>query len=92
MTSPLGLDIDMGKKDYLKIFFEAEREEYQREGKRYFIPNIYNSNQYNITVNDETLGLPDNNQGMNAKIFIGCNIFLLHIHIDVILSRHCKIH
>lgn len=63
----LGLDIDMGKKDYLKIFFEAEREEYQREGKRYFIPNIYNSNQYNITVNDETLGLPDNNQGMNAK-------------------------
>lgn len=63
----LGLDIDMGKKDYLKIFFEAEREEYQREGNRYFIPNIYNSNQYNITVNGETLGLPDNNQGMNAK-------------------------
>lgn len=63
----LNLQIDMSKKDYLKIFFEAERKEYQREGKRYFIPNIYNSNQYNITVNDETLGLPDNNQGMNAK-------------------------
>lgn len=63
----LGLDIDMDKKDYLKIFFEAEREEYQREGNRYFIPNIYNSNQYNIIVNGETLGLPDNNQGMNAK-------------------------
>lgn len=31
------------------------------------IPNIYNSNQYNITVKGETLGLPDNNQGMNAK-------------------------
>lgn len=63
----LNLQIDMSKKDYLKIFFEAERKEYQREGKRYFIPNIYNSNQYNITVKDETLGLPDNNQGMNAK-------------------------
>lgn len=63
----LGLDIDMGKKDYLKIFFEAEKEEYQREGNRYFIPNIYNSNQYNVNVNDKILGLPDNNQGMNMK-------------------------
>ncbi len=59
--------IDMGRKDYLKIFFEADREEYWREGNRYLIPNIYNSNQYNIVVKGETLGLPDNNQGMNAK-------------------------
>lgn len=59
--------IDMGRKDYLKIFFEADREEYLREGNRYLIPNIYNSNQYNIVVKGETLGLPDNNQGMNAK-------------------------
>ncbi len=63
----LGADIDMGKKDYLKIFFEAEKEEYKREGKRYFIPNIYNSNQYNVVIEGETYGLPDNNQGMNAK-------------------------
>lgn len=63
----LNLDIDMNRKDYLKIFFEAKREDYRREGNRYFIPNIYNSNQYNVIVGDETFGLPDNNQGMNAK-------------------------
>ena len=63
----LNADIDMGKKDYLKIFFEAEQEDYRREGNRYFIPNIYNSNQYNVVIEGETFGLPDNNQGMNAK-------------------------
>lgn len=63
----LALEIDMSKKDYLKIFFEADREEYEREGKRYFIPNIYNSNNYNVEVEGEIYGLPDNNQGMNAK-------------------------
>lgn len=63
----LKLGIDMNRKDYLKIFFEAEWQDYEREGNRYFVPNIYNSNNYNIEVNEEILGLPDNNQGMNAK-------------------------
>ncbi len=63
----LGLGIDMSKKDYLKIFFETDREEYEREGNRYFIPNIYNNNNYNVEVEGEVYGLPDNNQGMNAK-------------------------
>lgn len=63
----LGWNIDMSKKDYLKIFFEADREVYRREGNRYLIPNIYNSNQYNVVVRGKTYGLPDNNQGMNAK-------------------------
>lgn len=61
------IQIDFQKKDYLKIFFEAEKEIYQKEGDRYFIPNIYNSNQYNVVIKDEVFGLPDNNQGMNAK-------------------------
>lgn len=61
------IEVDLGKKDYLKIFFEAEHSEYEKEGKRYFIPNIYNSNNYNIKIGDKVLGLPDNNQGMNAK-------------------------
>lgn len=61
------IQIDFQRKDYLKIFFEADRETYQKEGDRYFIPNIYNSNQYNVTIKDEVFGLPDNNQGMNAK-------------------------
>lgn len=59
--------VDLEKKDYLKIFFEADYNEYEREGRRYFIPNIYNSNDYNVKVNDDMLGLPDNNLGMNSK-------------------------
>lgn len=54
-------------KDYLKIFFEADNEEYIREGKRYFIPNIYNSSDYNKKIKDKILGLPNNNMGMNSK-------------------------
>lgn len=61
------IEVDLEKKDYLKIFFEADRSEYEREGKRYFIPNLYNSNNYNIKINGRVLGLPDNNQGMNSK-------------------------
>lgn len=60
-------DVDMDKKEYLKIFFEADREEYIREGRRYFLPNIYNSNDYNIEIENVVYGLPDNNLGMNAK-------------------------
>lgn len=60
-------DVDMEKKDYLKIFFEAEDSDFEREGRRYFLPNIYNSNDYNIVINDVVYGLPDNNLGMNAK-------------------------
>lgn len=59
--------VDMEKKDYLKIFFETEDSDFEREGRRYFLPNIYNSNDYNIVINDVVYGLPDNNLGMNAK-------------------------
>ena len=61
------IEVDLEKKDYLKIFFEADASEYEREGKRYFIPNIYNNNNYNIKVENKVMGLPDNNQGMNSK-------------------------
>lgn len=54
-------------KDYLKIFFEASDKDYEREGKRYFVPNIYNSNDYSKKIKDITIGLPDNNMGMNSK-------------------------
>lgn len=54
-------------KDYLKIFFQYDEQDYIREGKRYFIPNIYNSNDYNVKVIDGILGLPNDNMGMNAK-------------------------
>lgn len=60
-------DVDLDRKDYLKIYFEAEYSEYEREGKRYFLPNIYNSNDYNTEIEHQVYGMPDNNLGMNAK-------------------------
>lgn len=66
------LNIDLGRKEYLKIFFqlsdiEKTNYEYEREGKRYLSPNIYNSNDYNVLVKGEIFGLPDDNMGMNSK-------------------------
>jgi len=66
------LDIDKERKDYLKIFFVLENEEitralYKQEGMRYIIPNLYNSNDFNVDINGEIFGLPNNNMGMNSK-------------------------
>lgn len=55
------------EKNYLKIFFKADIEEYRRESKKYVIPNIYNSTQYNTSINGITYGLPNDNMGLNAK-------------------------
>ena len=60
-------EVDFSRKDYLKIFFETEHENVEREERRYLLPNIYNNNEYNVEVGDSIYGLPDNNQGMNAK-------------------------
>ncbi len=54
-------------KDYLKIFFEYPIEDYQRENKRYVIPNIFNKNDYNEKVDDIVYGLPNDNMGLNSK-------------------------
>ena len=59
--------IDFEQKNYLKIFFEASEEEYDRENRRYLLPNIYNSNDYNIVVENKIYGIPNNNLGMNSK-------------------------
>ena len=66
------LDIDVTAKDYLKIFFVFEENEktlerYKIEGKRYLIPNIYNNNDFNINIDGEIYGVPNNNMGMNVK-------------------------
>lgn len=60
-------NVDLTRKDYLKIFFEADEELYKREARRYFLPNIYNNNDYNTEIEGIVYGLPDNNAGMNAK-------------------------
>ena len=66
------LDIDMTAKDYLKIFFvleekEKTRELYQKEGRRYLLPNIYNNNDFNIIIDGKIHGVPNDNMGMNTK-------------------------
>lgn len=59
--------IEINGKDYLKLFFEYNVEDYKREGKRYFIPNIYNNNDFNLDVNGKIYGLPNDNMGLNSK-------------------------
>ena len=66
------VDVDLKKKEYLKIFFALDdepinKELFIQEDNRYILPNIYNSNDYNVEVDGEILGIPDNNMGMNAK-------------------------
>lgn len=71
------INIDLKKKDYLKIFFEVfeadeednkkNRELFIQEDNRYIFPSIYNNNDYNVEINGKIQGIPDNNMGMNAK-------------------------
>ncbi|MFA1744180.1 hypothetical protein ACDQ58_04225 [Fusobacterium animalis] len=65
------LDND-NKKDYLKIFFVEDNldkslELFRNEHKRYLIPNIFNSNDYNKKIGETIYGLSNNNMGLNAK-------------------------
>lgn len=61
------LACDFSGKDYLKIFFQFPIEEYIREYQRYIIPNIYNSNDFNVNILEEIYGLPNDNMGLNSK-------------------------
>ena len=65
-ASPEIIPIDLSGKDYLKFFFvyndeKKTKELYERENKRYIIPNIYNNNDYNVKSNGTILGMPSNN-------------------------------
>ena len=60
------------KKDYLKIFFveddlDKSLELFRNEHKRYLIPNIFNSNDYNRKIGETIYGLSNNNMGLNSK-------------------------
>lgn len=67
------LGIDMSKKEYLKIFFEYADDYdktlklYQKENKRYLTVNVFNSNKYNVSLDNQILGVPDNNFNLNPK-------------------------
>lgn len=54
-------------KNYLKIFFKKDIEEYSRESEKYVIPNIFNNTDYNKKINGVTFGLPNDNMGLNSK-------------------------
>lgn len=55
------------RKSFLRILFYTDTEEYEREGNRYFLTRLYNTNKYNTKVNNLIYGLPDNNMGLNEK-------------------------
>ena len=64
--------LEDNKKDYLKIFFvendlDISLELFKNEHKRYLIPNIFNSNDYNKKIGETIYGLSNNNMGLNAK-------------------------
>ncbi|ELC8442568.1 type I-B CRISPR-associated protein Cas8b/Csh1 [Clostridium perfringens] len=61
------LNIDVKQKNYLKIFFLFNEEDFYKEGKRYLIPNVYNSNDYNLKTEKDIVGLPNDNMGLNSK-------------------------
>ena len=54
-------------KNYLKIFFEADINQFEIESNRYYLPNIYNATEYNVIINQEIFGMPNNNIGLNSK-------------------------
>lgn len=54
-------------KTYLKLFYDTSLNNYEKESERYIIPNIYNSTDYNVTINKKVYGLSDFNMGLNSK-------------------------
>ena len=72
LKKPDILPVDLSGKDYLKLFFvyndeKKTKELYEKENKRYIIPNLYNNNDYNVKTGSTILGMPSNNMGLNAK-------------------------
>ena len=59
--------MDFVRKNYLKIFFEDDRELYIQEEQRYLMTKIFNKNDYNLEVDNLILGLPNDNLGLNSK-------------------------
>ena len=61
------LGISLSGKNYLKVFFEVDPVLYIQEEQRYLITKIYNKNDYNIKIDGEIYGLPNDNLGLNSK-------------------------
>ncbi|MEW9096962.1 MAG: type I-B CRISPR-associated protein Cas8b/Csh1 [Clostridiaceae bacterium] len=61
------IEKDSKDKSYLKIFFKYDLEEYKKESEKYILTNIYNSNDFNVIIDAQIYGLPNDNMGLNAK-------------------------
>ncbi|HBF1820629.1 TPA: hypothetical protein KNT04_002608 [Clostridioides difficile] len=57
----------LGPEVYIKIFFEEDRDEYKLENEKYLILNVFNSNEYCNIIDNEILGVPNNNLTLNSK-------------------------
>lgn len=54
-------------KNYLKIFFKDTEERFLNECNRYLVPKIFNSNDYNVYIDNTLYGLPGDNMQLNSK-------------------------
>ena len=59
-------------KGYLKLFFILEdknttKQLHEKEGKRYLLPNLFKNNDFNVEVEGEIWGLPNDNLNMNES-------------------------
>ncbi len=52
---------------YIKIFFDFDYDLYQEESRRYLVHKVFNSNDYTLLMEDDTIGLTNFNMGLNAK-------------------------
>ena len=58
---------DIPKETWIKIFLEEEESEYERVGNIYFKLKLFNSNDNNVSVNEEIYGTNNYNYGLNSK-------------------------
>jgi len=52
---------------YVRVFFDFDYLDYERESNRYFYHKLFNSDTYNTTVDGTLYGLSNFNMGMNSK-------------------------
>ena len=60
--------VENGVTNYIKVFFEVDIEEYEKETEIYYAIKIFNDITYSINdIGNEVYGLSDSNMGLNAK-------------------------
>lgn len=52
---------------YFKVFFDEPIELYKKENNRYLLPVLYNTNDYNVEIENVLYGVPNDNMALNNK-------------------------